>query len=45
MYTQPIVHLVDTEGSFWEPIEETFKQLNDIYHIDLEPTEENLQRL
>jgi hypothetical protein len=45
MYTLPIVHLVDTEGPFSEPIEETFKQLNDIFHIDVEPTEENLQRI
>lgn len=41
----PIVHLVDTEGPFREPIEETFDQLRNTFGIDLEPTKENLKKI
>ena len=41
----PIVHLVDAEGPFSEPLNETFRQLKEIFAIDLEPTEENLEKI
>ena len=40
-----IVHCVDTEGPLYESLEETFKRLNDIFGIILEPTEENLRKI
>ena len=44
-YTLPIVHLVDTEGPFFEPIEETFDQLKNFYNINIKPTKENLSKI
>ena len=44
-YTLPVVHLVDAEGPFWEPLEETFRQLKEIYHINMEPSISNLRDL
>ena len=40
-----IVHCVDTEGPLYESLEETFIRLNDIYGIDLEPTNDNLLKI
>jgi len=44
-YTLPVVHLVDAEGPFWEPLEETFRRLKEIYHIDMVPSISNLRDL
>ena len=40
----PIVHLVDTEGPFQEPLEETFTQLKN-YGLQIQPTKENLLKI
>ena len=40
-----IVHCVDTEGPMYEPIEDTFTRVKDIFNIDLEPTISNLTKL
>ena len=38
-----IVHLVDAEGPFSEPLDETFRQLKEFFGIELKPTKENLE--
>jgi hypothetical protein len=40
-----IVHCIDTEGPLHESIQATFKRLHDIFHLDLEPSLDLLQRL
>lgn len=40
-----IVHHVDTEGPLFESKEELFHRLKSIFNIDLEPTQENLNKL
>lgn len=40
-----VVHCVDTEGPLWEPIEQTFERLNQIFGINLASTPENLRRI
>lgn len=40
-----IVHHVDTEGPLFESREELFYRLKNIFNIDLEPTEDNLNKL
>ena len=41
----PIVHLVDTEGPFFETLDETFRQLKEFFGIDLKPNDENLKKV
>lgn len=38
-----VVHCIDTEGPLHESLEATFERLKHIYHIDLEPSQENLK--
>ena len=40
-----IVHCIDTEGPLYEQIEVTFQRLKSIFGLELEATEENLERL
>lgn len=40
-----IVHCIDTEGPLHEPLEATFQRLKQIYNIDLEATQENLEKI
>lgn len=40
-----IVHHVDTEGPLWENIEELFDRIKVIFGIDIEPSQENLEKL
>ena len=40
-----VVHCVDTEGPLKESINDTFKRIEEIWKITLEPNKENLQRL
>jgi hypothetical protein len=41
----PIVHLCDTEGPLYEPLNETFIQLKTNYNVELAPTKENLENI
>jgi hypothetical protein len=40
-----VVHCIDTEGPLNETIEATFERLKHIFHIDLNPSKENLIKL
>jgi hypothetical protein len=40
-----IVHCIDTEGPLYEQIEVTFQRLKTIFGLELEATQENLERL
>ena len=40
-----VVHCIDTEGPLKEPLEATFKRLNELYNIKLEASEKNLKLL
>ncbi len=40
-----IVHCIDTEGPLYESIEATFERLHHIFHLELEPSFETLQKL
>ena len=40
-----VVYCIDTEGPLDEPLDATFERLHQIFHIDMEPTKENLALL
>ena len=40
-----IVHCIDTEGPMHESISETFKRIDSIFNIKIEPSKENLEKL
>lgn len=40
-----IVHSIDTEGPLFESLEETFKRIEQVFGIKIEPTQENLSKL
>lgn len=40
-----IVHCVDTEGPMNETLEATFSRIQNIFHVSLDPTEDNLRKL
>src|SRR5688500_19609543 len=40
-----VVHCVDTEGTLYESLEETFERLRAIYGVALPPTSENVERI
>ena len=40
-----IVHCIDTEGPMHESILETFKRIDSIFNIKIEPSKENLKKL
>lgn len=40
-----IVHCIDTEGPLYEDTMVPFEMLNNIFHIKIEPTQENLEKL
>jgi len=45
MNTVFVVHCIDTEGPLHEPLSDTFKRLNSIFNIVIEPTLDNLKKL
>ncbi len=40
-----VVHCVDTEGPLYESLEATFERVNDIFSLNLKPSEELLKKL
>ena len=40
-----IVHCIDTEGPLYESIDATFKRINDVFGLKLEPSLETLKKL
>ena len=40
-----VVHCIDTEGPLNETLEATFERIKHIYHIELETSEEKLNKL
>lgn len=40
-----VVHCIDTEGPLFESLEATFERLDEIFHVKMEPSHENLRKL
>jgi len=40
-----IVHCIDTEGPLYESLDATFERIKHVYHLDIEPSAENLKKL
>ena len=40
-----VVHLVDTEGPLYEPLNITFRRINEIFGLKIKPTKENLVKI
>ena len=40
-----VVHLVDTEGPLFEPLNITFKRINELFNLKIKPSKKNLQKI
>ena len=40
-----VVHLVDTEGPLHEPLNITFRRINEIFGLRIKPTQKNLSKI
>jgi hypothetical protein len=40
-----VAHCIDTEGPLYEPLEATFRRIDEIFGVQLEPTRQNLRRV